>query len=204
MTDAPRPTDVDLLQSVSRGDRSALAALYGRYQGSVYRFARQMSGSTSLAEDVTQEVFLTIIRQGDRYDASRGAFPTYLYGIARNLVLRRLTRERPFVTLDDPASETPVPPALLAGDNPLHELTRSESIEALRRAVASLPPHYREVVILCDLHDLSYADAAAALSCAVGTVRSRLHRGRAILIERLRGDAVASPAASPESARCFA
>jgi RNA polymerase sigma-70 factor (ECF subfamily) len=59
-------------------------------------------------------------------------------------------------------------------------------IASVRQAVLALPPHYREVVVLCDLHEMSYADASLALGCAVGTVRSRLHRARALLVERLR------------------
>ena len=70
--------------------------------------------------------------------------------------------------------------------DPLDELTRSELIEGVRQAVLALPQHYRETVVLCDLHELSYQETAAVLGCAVGTVRSRLHRARALLVERLR------------------
>ena len=73
-----------------------------------------------------------------------------------------------------------------AGDvDLLGDLTQRETIEQIRRAVLSLPALYREVVVLCDLQDLSYQDAAAALDCPVGTVRSRLNRGRAMLAEKL-------------------
>ena len=68
---------------------------------------------------------------------------------------------------------------------PLNELVREERIDSVRRAVSSLPVRYREVVVLCDLQELSYEDAAAAVGCAVGTVRSRLSRGRALLAEKL-------------------
>jgi RNA polymerase sigma-70 factor, ECF subfamily len=69
----------------------------------------------------------------------------------------------------------------------LEDLTRSESIEQVRQAVLSLPPVFREVIVLCDLQDSSYDEAAAALDCPVGTVRSRLSRGRAMLARKLRG-----------------
>ena len=72
------------------------------------------------------------------------------------------------------------------GGDTLAELTRNERIESLRRAVLALPPAYREVVVLCDLHERDYAEAAAALGCAIGTVRSRLHRARALLMEKMR------------------
>ena len=84
-------------------------------------------------------------------------------------------------------------------------LTRKEALLALRKAVLNLPSHYREVVVLCDLQELSYAEAAAVLGSAIGTVRSRLHRARIILIERLRASADESaPNKELESTRCFA
>ena len=91
----------------------------------------------------------------------------------------------------------------------LSDLLRSEMIESVRQAVLALPSHYREVVVLCDLHEMSYLEAAAALSCAVGTVRSRLHRARSLLIERLRAtDAQDKETEAGSSllntARCFA
>ena len=72
-----------------------------------------------------------------------------------------------------------------AGDL-MADVTRKETIDSVRKAVLSLPEHYREVVVLCDLQEMDYAEAAAALGCAVGTVRSRLHRARAMLLEKLR------------------
>jgi RNA polymerase sigma-70 factor (ECF subfamily) len=74
---------------------------------------------------------------------------------------------------------------LIAQTDPLADLTRDEMVEAVRRAVLALPAHYREVVLLCYLHELSYAEAADVIGCELGTVRSRLHRARALLAERL-------------------
>ncbi len=68
----------------------------------------------------------------------------------------------------------------------LGDLARREAIDSVRRAVLSLPKHYREVVVLCDLEEMDYSEAAGALGCAIGTVRSRLHRGRSLLLEKLR------------------
>jgi predicted DNA-binding protein (UPF0251 family) len=82
----------------------------------------------------------------------------------------------------------------------LGDLTRAESIQALRDAVSSLPVRYREAVVVCDLEEMSYRDAAAALGCAVGTVRSRLHRGRALLAVKLAAGAGLEPN-EPGSAR---
>ena len=168
-------TDQDLLRRMLAGDEEAFTALYRRRQGAVYRFAMQMTGSVVIAEDVTQEVFLALIETGGRYDAARGALASFLFGIARNRVLRRIDRETVAEIEEEPVCE----------DDVLGELTRRETIEQVRRAVLSLPPVYREAVVLCDLQDLSYQDAAEALHCPVGTVRSRLNRGRAMLAQKL-------------------
>ncbi|HKG23879.1 MAG TPA: sigma factor-like helix-turn-helix DNA-binding protein, partial [Blastocatellia bacterium] len=89
-------------------------------------------------------------------------------------------------------------------NDPLGDLTRSEAIESVRQAVLALPPHYREVVALCELQEMSYVDAANALGCAVGTVRSRLHRARALLTERLRAASVKKTAVNDiKPVRCF-
>ena len=89
---------------------------------------------------------------------------------------------------------------------PLDDLTRAETIESVRRAVLSLPSKYREVVVLCELQDISYGETAEILGCAIGTVRSRLHRARALLLAKLRPAAEAEDAGSAtvKSARCFA
>ena len=75
-----------------------------------------------------------------------------------------------------------------AGADALANLTREEALEAVRQAVLALPTHYREVVVLCDLEEMDYANAAAALGCSIGTVRSRLHRARGLLMAKLRAD----------------
>ena len=205
------PSDDELLRLMRAGDEEAFAALYKRRQAGIYRFALQMSGSQATAEDVTQEVFMVLMREMHNYDAGRGSVAAYLYGVARNQVLRRLERDRSFVPLegdDREAGNASTPAPLLAESDPLDALTREEMIERVRQAVLALPAHYREVVVLCELHELSYAEAAAALSCAVGTIRSRLHRARALLIEKL-SDARVSGEPEKKSpllntARCFA
>ncbi len=187
------------------GDEEALATLYQRRQGGIYRFALQMSGSPALSEDVTQEVFMILMRDGFTYDAARGSLNAFLFGVARNLVRQRLGREQFYVSMDDERGEGAVADGLHAPDCPLDDLSRGETIESVRRAVLSLPARYREVVVLCELQELSYADAASALDCAVGTVRSRLHRARALLIEKMRPEITDESAADGvKQARCFA
>ncbi len=180
------PSDEELLRLMLAGDGQAFEQLYERWQGAIYRFALRMSGSETLAEDVTQDVFLRLMRDGWQYEA-RGSFDAYLLAMARHCLLRRLQQERRFVTFEAEADD-----GMLAEEqpvtetDPLAELTREEIIAAVQRAIEGLPLHYREVVLLCHLHELSYAEAAAVIGCEVGTVRSRLHRARALLAEKLR------------------
>jgi RNA polymerase sigma-70 factor (ECF subfamily) len=177
------PTDADtpeLLRRSAEGDEEAFVALYRRFQGGIYRFAWRMTGSREAAEDVTQETFLVVVRGPARYDAARGPFGAYLYGIARNILVKRAGRERPFIALGD--GDT-----LRSSADPAADLDRRQAVEVVRQAVLTLPEHYREVVVLAELQGLPYEDVAAAVGCPVGTVRSRLHRARALLAQRLRG-----------------
>ena len=197
------PIDAELLRLMTAGDERAFTTIFRTYQGSVYRFALLMSGRANIAEEVTQEVFLALIREPQRYDPARGALLAFLYGIARNHVHRVLKRERPYIPLEDDieSAERQIP----GGDDPFADFTRNEMIELVRYAVLSLPPRYREVVVLCDFQELTSADAAVVLGCAIGTIHSRLHRGHLMLLKKLRvltGTETSTNHA--EQARCFA
>jgi len=197
-------SDVDLLRRMMAGEEDAFAELYKRRQAGVYRFALQMSGSPEIAEDVTQEVFMVLMRTADRFDPERGSLAAYLYGIARNYVLRRLEQDRAFIPIMDSIEEGTAPGMIAEGD-PLDDLTRGETIQSLRDSILALPPHYREVIVLCELHEMSYLEAASVVGCAVGTVRSRLHRARGLLLERLRAARERSSVRQEvKPARCFA
>jgi RNA polymerase sigma-70 factor, ECF subfamily len=178
------PADRELLKQLAKGNETAFSALYERYQGPLYRFALHMSGNGSTAEEVTQEVFMLLIGNPKGYDATKGPVGGYLFGIARNLTRRAMQRSR----LDLPIEEE----WLGNGDSPfasdldvLADLSNSEQLEYLRKAVLALPEQYREVVALCDLEEMSYADAAVLLDCLPGTVASRLHRARTMLRTKL-------------------
>jgi RNA polymerase sigma-70 factor, ECF subfamily len=175
-------SDEKLLEQARGGSESSFTMLFRNRQGAVYRFALHMSGDEGLAEDVTQETFLALLERGHRFDASRGTLLSFLFGIARNLVLRRLEKKRPETSVEDYAGD----------DSVLDDLTRRETIEQVRGAVLSLPAVYREAVVLCDLEGASYEEAAVVLECPVGTVRSRLNRGRAMLGQKLGADLVRS------------
>lgn len=197
-------SDTELLPMMAAGDVLAFEAIYERRQANVYRFALRMSGSASIAEDVTQDVFIALMRDAHQYDSSRGSVSTYLYGITRNRVLRRLERDRAFVAMPEETDEEGYSDErLIADHDPLADLTRNEIIESVRQAILTLPPHYREVVVLCNLHEMNYEEAAKVIGCAVGTVRSRLHRARELLMKRLQ--TVADVETMPNdliSARC--
>ena len=201
------PSDADLLRLIVAGDDQAFTMVYRRHQPQLYRFALLMCGSASIAEDVTQEVFLVLMREAHRYDPARGPLSSYLYGIARHYVLRLLERNRSYVPLVEETEDGESSPVteLIAPDDPLSDCAREEIIQLVRQAVLALPTPYREVVVLCDFQEMSYAEAASVLGCALGTINSRLHRGHALLLKKLRAAGKLDAASSSANGmRCFA
>lgn len=193
--DTTQASDDDLLRRSADGDETAFATLYRRRQGAIYRYALHMSGSASKAEEVTQEVFVALVSGHGRFDPSKGSVQSYLYGIARKRLLSMVQAERSHEPLDEETENTPVDGSI----NPLADLTRAEAIEAVRHAVLSLPAKYREPVVLCDLEEMSYGEAAETLGIPIGTVRSRISRGRTLLGEKLRSGWVADECKGPGS-----
>ncbi|HMD32148.1 MAG TPA: sigma-70 family RNA polymerase sigma factor [Candidatus Acidoferrales bacterium] len=193
-----------LLRRAATGDEDSFRALYRQLSGCVYRFALHMRGNAGLAEEVTQETFLVLIRDPGRYDPERATLKAFLYGVARNHTLRALEKESRFAPFSEPGEDEhgePAGPGIAPHvADASEDLLRREQIGRVRRAVLALPSVYREAVVLCDLQELSYEEAANSLGCAAGTLRSRLHRGRELLATRLRAtertEAIA-PAAFP-------
>jgi RNA polymerase sigma-70 factor (ECF subfamily) len=199
----PPETDDELFVRLRGGEEAAFVALYRKRQGAIYRFALHMSGLANVAEDVTQEVFLALLQDRCGYDRERGTLSGYLYGIARKLLLRQMERGRVDVPLES-GSEDAALPQLAVDDNALDDLTHREGIEALHRAIRTLPRRYREVVVLCDLEEVDYADAANVLGCPIGTVRSRLHRARALLLDKLNQERqIRPPVSALKAIRCL-
>ncbi|MBV8551670.1 MAG: RNA polymerase sigma factor [Acidobacteriaceae bacterium] len=176
-------SDYDLLRLSRKGNEEAFLLLYRRHQGAVFRFALHMSGSRETAEEVTQEVFLAILTDAKPYVAERAPLQAYLIGVARNQVRRQL-RDAGAIAFD--AEEANRKLWNDCAEQLVDQLSREQELGTLRAAILSLPPNYREVVVLCDLEGADYAEAAMQLGCAVGTVRSRLHRARSILEAKLR------------------
>jgi RNA polymerase sigma-70 factor (ECF subfamily) len=184
-----RRDEAALLAGMATGDEQAFSTVFHRYQGPVYRFVRQMSGSASTAEDVTQEVFMALMETSDRFDASKGSLKVYLYGIARNLLRRQIRKQSTQREVDLDHLTDAVMSVVGTAANALADLERAEAIASLRRAIIALPPHYREVIVLCELHEVSYEDAALIVNCPLGTIRSRLSRARRVLARKCRLDA---------------
>jgi len=202
MAEPVETRDVELLRRLAAGDENAFLEFYRRHQGGLYRFALHMSGNPQSAADIVQDTFLTLIRHNGKYDEEKGAPAAFLYGIARNHLRKLHEREGRFVPLSgelekglsmrgsvDPGHSngnghpTPGPGQV---ETILEDLERAQISGLLREAIMTLPEHYREPVMLCDLEGKSYSEAAALLDCPVGTVRSRLNRARSILLDKLR------------------
>jgi RNA polymerase sigma-70 factor (ECF subfamily) len=141
---------------------------------------------------------MLLMRETVLYDEKLGSLKSFLLGVTRNFVLRRLKQERAFVSIENAEDQS------LLGSVEGESLTQNESIREMRQAILGLPPHYREVVVLCELQELSYAEAAEVLGCAIGTIRSRLHRARTMLTERLTAREDRAIAKEIKSERCFA
>jgi RNA polymerase sigma-70 factor (ECF subfamily) len=168
--------DVRLLADVAAGVEQAFVELYGRRHNDVYRFAFAMAKSRSFAQDVTQEVFLNVLENARRFDGAKGSVRAWLFGCARYVTLDRLRLERRWT--DD------MPPDSTALDSD-ERLFADQRVERLHAAIARLPVEYREALVLFELQELTYAETAAVLDCPLGTVRSRLHRARALLAAML-------------------
>jgi len=134
-----------------------------------------MTNHVQAAEEIAQEVFVQLMAPGNRYDDTKGPLEAWMYGVARNLV--RVFRRRGAV-------EESVDRAVV--DDIVGGLISDEGLVALRVAVDELPPNYREVVVLCDLEERNYDEAARLIGCPVGTIRSRLHRARGLLAGKLK------------------
>lgn len=183
------PQDVQpelaLLARMKRGEEEAFVQLYRRHRDAVFRLALLYSGSSAHAADVTQETFIHFITRPGQFDPLRGTLGAWLCGVARNLARKAAGGREDATDPDELADDNTLDEARIDRDTPLERILRGETAERVRRAVAALAPHYRDVLILCELSELSYAEAAQVCGIDIGTVRSRLSRARAKLAQRL-------------------
>jgi len=161
-------SEADLVLEARQGGEKAFLAIYHRHRSSVFQFAWRLTSSQSLAEDVTQECFLALVR-GAAFDGDRGTLRTYLFGIARYLVLRRL---RVSGHEAEETTEAAAPTDLLG------DLLEAERLELLAGAIAKLPVLQREAIVLFTFEELSLEEIAKITGVDAGTVKSRLHRAR--------------------------
>ena len=175
---ADNSAEANLLMRASRGDETAFLVLYERHRRPVFRFAYRLLGSASLAEDVTHDCFLAVLKRPEGYQPDRAALRTYLCAAARNLSFKQL-RRRGVETTEE---EVPEPQAEAGAPEPLRKLLDDEVAAEVRLAVEALPPLQREALVLFEYEELSLAEIAQVAETDVGTIKSRLHRAR----ERLR------------------
>ena len=178
------PTDEELIGAFQRGDASAFDALVGRYKDQLTNFAFRFLGDFDEADDVVQETFIRVYRKGETYRPV-ARFSTWIYTIASNLAkthLRRMKRgslfslsrgreggdERDYEIPDD-------------GNSADRQAERSLEAAIIQKALDSIPAKYREVVVLSDIQDLTYEEICEITNLNIGTVKSRLNRGRGML-----------------------
>lgn len=189
----PDTADHELLRLTHAGRAEAFTALYRRHQGPLYRYALMRCGSADMAADVVQEAFMGLLTNRFGFDPLRGQLQHFLFGVARKLILKLEESRQRHVALPEADEDGELDLDMACeGAEPLARLLGNEAAEEVRRALALLPAHYRDVVILFELHELSYQEIAAVCQLDIGTVRSRLSRGRAALAKRLQAHAPAA------------
>ncbi|HKZ03454.1 MAG TPA: RNA polymerase sigma factor [Pyrinomonadaceae bacterium] len=170
--------DQVLLAKAAGGDQAAFMELYRDYRMPVFRFAYRLLGSVELAEDVTHDCFLSLIRRPGDFNPSRASLRTYLLAAARNLALKHFRSSGREAALDDSIEE----PASPRRDQPLGRLLEKELASKVKEAILSLPPLQREALILFEYEGLSLNEIAGVVGTDVGAVKARLFRAR----DRLR------------------
>jgi len=175
--------DSECMTRLAKGDTNAIRELYQRHGRALLRFSSAMCRSRQAAEDMVHDTFVALMREPCGFDPAQGTVFGYLCGVLRHRVSRHFRQQRRWVALDMENDSSPAHAVESCG--PVDEIARSEITTAFRRALLELPLQHREVIALCDLEELPYATVAGILDCPIGTVRSRLHRARALLTIRL-------------------
>ncbi len=172
--------DTERMARLAAGDTSALHELYERHGRALLRFSSAMCRSRQAAEDLVHDTFVALLHGPHLFDPQHGTVFAYLCGVLRHRVSRHFRQQKRWVALTNEAEET-----VSHQPGPADEIARSEVSAVFRRALLELPLPHREIIALCDLEELPYHSVAAILDCPIGTVRSRLHRARALLTLRL-------------------
>lgn len=176
-------SDEALLHDMRNGHRAAFSTLYQRHHAALFRYAILRCGSAANAADVVQEVFLKLLSDRLNYDSTRGALRFYLFGVARKLALQWDGDPNTGCYDSEDHEEDWEPEVACAAPGPLERLLQDQVAEQARLAIAHLAPHYRDVLILFEMQELSYQEIADICQINVGTVRSRLARARQFLAQ---------------------
>jgi RNA polymerase sigma-70 factor, ECF subfamily len=176
-------SDEDLVAAANRGDGAAMEQLLRRHYDRVHAVCRRIAGSSRDADDAAQEAMIRVVRNLDKFDG-RSAFSTWIYRIATNAALDELRKRkrRPQLHLVDDRDGDDREPADELAHRHLDGVADRLTIDA---ALAELPDEFRAAVVMRDVGDMDYAEIADALDIPVGTVKSRIARGRRILVDRL-------------------
>jgi RNA polymerase sigma-70 factor (ECF subfamily) len=177
-----RTTDEVLLEQAGKGDQAAFLELYDRHRQPIFRFAYRLLGEVGIAEDVTHDCFLSLIRKPENFRPERASLRTYLFAAARNLALKHFRNSGRETGLDEMTEE----PQLSPQQGPLRKLLDEELATEVRKAVFSLAPLQREALILYEYEGLSLNDIAEITGADVGAVKGRLYRARDRLKSILR------------------
>ena len=178
-------TDDELVRAAQHGDAAAMEILLGRHYDRVHAVCRRIAGASRDADDAAQEAMIRIVRNLDRFDG-RSAFGTWAYRIATNTALdelrKRKRRPQLHVVADGDDDRRPIEPVDPLADRTVEAIGDRSTIE---RALADLPEEFKTPVVMRDIGDLDYAEIADALGIPIGTVKSRIARGRRLLVEQL-------------------
>lgn len=183
-----RLADEELITLVERQDADAFAVIYDRHGGAAYSLAHRIVGDPAVAEDVTQEAFLSVWRSGARFDAARGSVRSWTLGIVRNRAidaLRRAASPAPKLDLDDDG----VLEGQAAGELTDAEAIRRETAQRVRGALGELPDEQSQVIGLAYFGGFTHSEIAEMLGMPLGTVKGRMRLGlekiRVMLGERM-------------------
>ncbi len=192
--------DLALLNDMRNGSASAFEQLYRRHQGPLYRFTLLRCGSAASAADIVQEIFLALLNNTLKFDPAKGVLQGFLFGVARNLLLKQHEANRRYVSNSASADADDTDDDVVdASAGPLERLLVNEAAENVRNALQQISPHYRDVLILYEMHDLSYVEIAQICGIDLGTVRSRLSRARSRLISLLNVSEIATTPSPDQS-----
>jgi RNA polymerase sigma-70 factor (ECF subfamily) len=171
-----------LLKKAGEGDQAAFLELYERYRDPIFRFAYRLLGSVEIAEDVTHDCFLSLIRKHENFRPERASLKTYLYAAARNLSLKHFRDQGRETGLDEVSRE----PIDSPRRGPLRKVLEAELATQVREAILSLPPLQREALILFEYEGLSLNEVAEVAGTDAGAIKARLYRAREGLRRMLR------------------